>query len=215
MSHESKNKMSRQTLVLKVALVVVAIIAVIAATRAWFFESKGLQTMTRVEFPYLYLYGKDTDTVSVELGEIDVREAGEKRIPFRVVASRDSKFKLQLGHTTNLPLTYTIIKAEDDWENWENVSATSENKVEGEYLNKNNSIADKTRHGTTYGDYSQVQKNAEPLYWQSELIPRTKKEHNYILIVTWPKCDDTTVVDKDTEMIYLTAGIPGGNDETD
>lgn len=215
MPNEENRKTDRQTRVLIIILGAVTILLVIALTMAWLFQNKGLQTMTKIQFQSLDLVGKDTATVSVELGEIDVREAGEKRIPFSVVASEGTEFVLQLGYTTNLPLNYTIIDAGDDWTNWDTVGASSSNIVSGKYINldESNKIANQDKHETTYGTYGQsyVQKNAEPVYWQSDRIERTAESHNYVLIVNWTTHDNTDVVDKDTDMIYLTAGIPGDN----
>lgn len=217
MSNESKSKMSRQTIILVLALVA-TILSAIAISRAWFAQNKGLQTMTKIQFASLYLKGKDSDTVSVELGKIDVRSNGEKRIPFRVVASENAKFKLQLGYTTNLPLEYKIIKV-NEWgsnDEWKNAEVTNENTIKGTYLNKNENdiVANSEKHDKTYGKYEMryVQTNAEPVYWQSETISRTEQEHRYILIVNWKECNNT-VTDKDTDMIYLTAGIVEGTNE--
>lgn len=221
MSQETKEKKSRQLRVLAFAMLIV-IVLLVAFTRAWLFESKGLQTMTKVQFAHLELHdGQTQDSSPVELGEIDVRKAGEKRVPFYVDISKGDSFILQLGHTTNLPLSYKIVEVKDDdvWSEWQNMDITDDMVVSGKYLNLDNSvnIANGIKHETTYGNYTNdnVQKNAEPLYWQSDSITFTKKERKYILIVSWTKCDDT-VTDKDTEMIYLTAGIPnlGGSDET-
>lgn len=218
MSQEPKHKMLRQARVLTFALIAATMLAVIAITMAWLYQNKGLQTMTRIQVPYLYLRGHESDTISVELGEIDVREEGHKNIPFRVEASKDAKFKLQLGYTTNLPLNYTIVEVKN-FDNWEGTTANSGNVVTGNYLNKskNDRTADDTEHETTYGTYASdnVQTNAEPVYWQSNLIDYGRvQDKKYILIVSWNKCDDT-VTDKDTDMIYLTAGISnkGGQDE--
>lgn len=210
MSHESREKMSRQSHALIIGLVVVTVMLVIALTLAWLFENKGLQTMTKIQFQYLDLYETNDDvTIPVELGKIDVRSAGEKRIPFRVRASEEDNFILQLGYTTNLPLTYQI-KEVEGW------NATNGTTITGQFLNKSdNGVANGTEHTTTYENYNSVQTNAEPIYWQSEPISRGAKAenvHDYILIVSWQKCDEQ-VRDKETDMIYLTAGIPGGNNE--
>lgn len=214
MSQEPKEKRTRQSRVLTFAIVAVTALLVIALTIAWLFQSKGLQTMTKIQFQYLNLLGKEADTISVELGEIDVRNAGEKRIPFCVKASLEDAFILQLGHTTNLPLTYQIIEVDANWSNWQSATSTV---VSGKYLNKaDTGIAGQTYHSQTYNNYETVQKNAEPLYWQSEKISRgdkTTNRHNFVLIVSW-KAMNENIIDKDTDMIYLTAGIPGGSDET-
>lgn len=217
MSRESKKKITRQYLILTLALVAI-ILSVIALTRAWFSQNKGLQTMTKVEVPYLFLKGHDSDTVSIELGEIDVRNSGEKKIPFIVEANDDSYFKLQLGYTTNLPLSYTIVEVDEfKNDNWKNIEADEANIVEGNYLNiqTGSKVANNTKHVTTYENYSEnyVQMNAEPLYWQSESIAYGNKRHSFILIVSW-KINNEKVIDKDTDMIYLTAGITGDPNET-
>ena len=69
-------------------------------------------------------------------------------------------------------------------------------------------------HDTTYSDNATVQKNAEPLYWQSTSLVSNGNDgiDNYVLVVSWTK--DDSVTDKETEMIYLTAGLGGYSNET-
>jgi hypothetical protein len=92
--------------------------------------------------------------------------------------------------------------------------------VSGSYLNLSNNdgkIADNTYHDASYGSetgvksYDQVQKNAEPLYWQTS-VSVTPDElssgdfcHYYILEVSW---DDADKIEnnKETDIVYLMAG---------
>lgn len=202
MSHHRKHKMPRQIILITLALTAVALLAAIVGTRAWLYYRRELATMTKIQFSELYLTGTDTDpssvpdsiTVPVDLGEINITENDHKDMPFRIHTNPGMKYILQIGHTTNLPLTYEI---------WTTVS----NDAEGNPI-KEKFITGKTLKPQTYSTEDNVQKNAEPVYWQSDPIDCGNEGYDdYVLIVSWS--DVTGVIDKDTEMIYLTAGIGG------
>lgn len=69
--------------------------------------------------------------------------------------------------------------------------------------------ADDSLHKESYDSYKNVQENAEPLYWQSdEIQPENNSGQGfvdyYILEISW---NDDVRNDKETDMVYLTAGI--------
>ncbi|MGN0629721.1 MAG: hypothetical protein ACI4JN_00195, partial [Ruminococcus sp.] len=90
-------------------------------------------------------------------------------------------------------------------------------RIEGDYINKDNSdfAADDTKHNQTYGSYTNVHKNAEPLYWQNTGSVSVKNYINgdasggftdyFILKVSWNKA--SVLNNKETDMIYITAGM--------
>jgi hypothetical protein len=195
-----------------------------AASLAWFNYRRALQTMTEIHSPVeLNIGAGNTDAISrLDLGDIDVENATEKSYVFCVYGIMQGKYVLQLAHTTNIPFTYAISHAtaatKDDYD----VAYTAENgrtyyykkttAVAGEYLNMSGSIAGDDYHETTYGEYSAVQKNAEPLYWQTGALDHSVADDNnrfvdyYILTISW---DEGAKNDKETDMVYLTAGRSG------
>jgi hypothetical protein len=98
-------------------------------------------------------------------------------------------------------------------------AATTE--VPGRWLNLAASdattrLANDSYHALTYGVYSNVQKNAEPLYWQSSAItprttPRTTSDEKfcdyYILTISWSELQN----DRETDIVYLMAGYSAQN----
>ena len=142
-------------------------------------------------------------TLPVALGDMDLSQPGKKESIFRIASNKGTHYILQLAHTTNLPLNYTIYKLS---------SASDPSRgtaLAGNYRNGDGSLADGTLHSATYGNYNQVQKNAQPLYWQSGVQTSSGVEF-YVLVVTW----DAGANNKETDMIYITAGIGGDYEQT-
>ena len=102
---------------------------------------------------------------------------------------------MQLAHTTNLPLTYEIYTA-------------SEWAVKKDLIKKSDA-PEKQYHEETYGTYTNVQKNAEPLYWLAECTANaTTGIDYYVLVVNWKSGTTAeSVINKDTEMVYLSASL--------
>lgn len=210
MSHEENKKLHRRSLLLIAALAVAIVLTLAAGTLAWLRYDRSLQTAAMIQVPTLSIRGSTDDAIPIDLGEIDVSGAGSKSVIFRVVSNPGTRYLVQLAHTTNIPLTYTIYPASTDGTG----SSVTEHGVtcyyrtvlSGAYLNQNGSIADKTQHAATYGTYGNVQDNAEPLYWQSEVQTSDAGDDFYVLVVSWIGGLQN---DKETDMIYLTAGIGG------
>ena len=204
------------------ALVTTALLAVVLGTLAWLHYSRNLQTITEIHVPSLWL-----DNIStVDLGEIDVENAENglyrKRYVFAVVSNEKSPFLLQLAHTTNIPFTYTIYNAvksqnvpSGDYEAAGGVYFTVGSAVEGGYVNwVDSGLADGSYHEATYGEYTNVQKNAEPLYWKSKRQEFTQTEKPfisyYILEIRWGSDGGTNIYNtKETDLIYLMAITDG------
>lgn len=193
MSHHRKHRMPPQLILITLTLAAVVVLTAIAGTRAWLYYHRELGTMTKIHFSELELTGTDTDTVPINLGEINMKETGLKEMPFRVHANPGTKYILQLGYTNNLPLTYEIF--------------TLDSKGNQNELVTLNSITTQT-----YSAGEKVQQNAYPEYLQSDArVCSTVGQDDYILVVSWTITEENkkSIVDKDTEMIYLTAGIGG------
>ena len=193
MSHHRKHRMPPQLILITLILAAVVVLTAIAGTRAWLYYHRELGTMTKIHFSELELTGTDTDTVPINLGEINMKETGLKEMPFRVHANPGTKYILQLGYTTNLPLSYEIYTLD-----------SNETKC--------NPVTLKAITAQTYSDGEKVQQNAYPEYLQSDArVCSTVGQDDYILVVSWTITEENkkSIVDKDTEMIYLTAGIGG------
>lgn len=231
--------------------VVAAILAVTAflsiAATAWFSHRRSLAIMAEVTEPdnLSIRAGNTDDLFNLDLSEIDVKgEKKQQRYVFTVCNEEqplsDYRYIIQLAHTTNIPFTYKIYKATKGGDVGADKTVVYKNKqtseetnytlgalISGEYLNPENfiagGIANDTLHSQTYENYStsNVQENAEPVYWQSiDIAPAVLESGNstnsdyqngtykfidyYILEISW---DGVEIVnDKETDMIYITAG---------
>lgn len=188
MSHHRKHRMPPQLILITLALAAAVVLTAIAGTRAWLYYRRELGTMTKIHFSELDLTGTGQDTVPINLGEINMKETGSKEMPFRVEANPGTKYILQLGYTNNLPLTYQIFTLDS-------------NETKG------NPVTLKAITAQTYSTGEKVQQNAQPEYQQSDArVCSAEGMDDYVLVVSWGA---STVIDKDTEMICLTAGIGG------
>ena len=206
------------------AVVVAALALVVLPVFAWLYMQRSMETLTKVNMPYALLIGAgDAKPIQqLQLSNIDVSASKSKDVVFCVYSERPSKsYDLQLAHTTNIGFTYEIYTATlaDSNASSENVVSylgkqyKKGNLLVGSYLNKdgNSDNATNTYHGITYGEYSSVQKSAEPLYWKTtnqETLPEKKDDttyyvNYYILHIFW---DENVQNNKETDMIYLMAG---------
>lgn len=225
--NEENRALSWQKRQLILALVLTAVLAVVLGTLAWLSYNRGLQTVTQVHMPQLTLLG-GADSIPIDLGEIFIdKENGFRDYMFSVKSRTDNtKYYLQLAHTTNIPLTYTIYPAErkDTQPNGNYVQEgdvyfSYSDPLPGAYLNLNlnadTKLANGDKHEETYGTYSNVQKNAEPLYWRSSLdnpLQINQSERKYfVLKVSW---EEGVANNKETDMIYLTARTLDDNGNT-
>lgn len=180
---------------LSVALASIALFAAVAGTTAWLAADRSLTTLTKIDFVTLTLEGKTTDSEPVNLGTLEVGKF--KEMPFRIVTKKNAQYQLQLAHTTNLPLTYEIYTA-SEWAQKSNTLVKAANAPEAQH------------HDQTYSTGDNVQKNAEPLYWLSDTrrANATTGIDYYVLVVNWESGTTAeSVINKDTEMVYLSASL--------
>ena len=134
---------------------------------------RDIDNDTFEDIRYLYFNGLDAE------GEDHVDKV------FCVYGKGIGAYKIQIAYTTNNPFTYKIYHAvESETETPGSVEYILHQAVEkayyytangeeiaGTYLNKTvingETLATSTYHSDTYGSYSSVQKNAEPIYWQT------------------------------------------------
>ena len=194
---------------------------------AWFTNQRKLATVTRVNAPSALVIGAGAkeSSMNIDMGSINVEDESRKKYFVFSVYSDNSveKYKLQLAHTTNIDFVYTIYKAD------ESMSSQGSDSVEyidesgnahyytkngdalsGSYLNASGKIANSSLHDKSYDEYNKVQKNAEPLYWQTtnEIQPTNNSLSGfldyYILEISW---NEGVSNNKETDMVYLTVGI--------
>lgn len=199
MSRRFPKKPGRFAPVLIAVLAAAVLLSALGGTMAWLRYARSLHTLARIQVPSMTLTGPQGEsTLPVALGDMDLSQPGSKESIFRIASNKGTHYILQLAHTTNLPLNYTIYKLSSASD------PSRETPLAGSYRN-----GDGTLHSVTYGDYDKVQKNAQPLYWQSE-VQTSSGEEFYVLVVTW----DAGVNNKETDMIYITAGIGGDYEQT-
>ena len=213
-------------------------------TYAWFRQSYSLSTVAKIKASIRLdlAAGNGEDVSRFQIGTVDT--TGEvvtsKDYVIAVKKDKPTNYILQIGHTTNIPFTYTLYKAGNGTENDNNVVYVGEKEtfyykkgaaVSGDYLNK---ISDDkilanstgTYHEQTYESYSKIQENAEPLYWKStDTLGDTKDSliDYYILTVSWKKrgseqtkSDDDKykyiddIEDKETDIVYISVSAKGG-----
>lgn len=193
MFQDCNHRRVRWKLLLSVALASIALFAAVAGTTAWLAADRSLTTLTKIDFVTLTLEGKTTDSEPVNLGTLEVGKS--KEMPFRIVTKKNAQYQLQLAHTTNLPLTYEIYTA-SEW-------AQKTTRI------KEANAEEKQYPDQTYNTGDHVQTNAQPLYWLAECTANaTTGIDYYVLVVNWKSGTTAeSVINKDTEMVYLSASL--------
>lgn len=213
-------------------------------TYAWFRQSYSLSTVAKIKASIRLdlAAGNGEDASRFQIGTVDTTGEDEtKNYKDYVIAVKKDKptnYILQIGHTTNIPFTYTLYKATEDnsgtviYVGADNIThkyKKSDTEINGKYLNKKSEdiiLANDKYHSQTYESYSKIQENAEPLYWQSTdaLGSGTDLVDYYILTVSWAKrpagqwedkandkykyIDD--IEDKETDIVYISVSAKGG-----
>lgn len=195
MTPKHKQNRLRWALLLSGILVTASALAAVMGTAAWLTSQRSLSTLTKIDFVTLTLEGQTEDSVPVNLGALTIGEA--KEMPFRIVTKKNANYILQLAHTTNLPLTYEIYTA-SKWAQKSNTLVKAANAPEAQH------------HDETYSTGDTVQKDAEPLYWLSDTRRANASTgiDYYVLVVNWKSGTTAeSVINKDTEMVYLSASL--------
>lgn len=221
-SHKSWSARKKRAIL---AVIATAFALLVIPVFAWLYMQRSMETITKVNMPYALLIGAgDAKTIQqLELSNIDVSGAQKyKDVVFCVYSEKpEEKYYLQLAHTTNIGFKYEIYKASrpatyasaGDVVSYLGKQYIKGEQLAGSYLNKdeNSDNATNTYHNITYGEYKNVQKSAEPLYWKTtsqETLPKEKDDttyyvNYYILHISW---DENVQNNKETDMIYLMAG---------
>lgn len=214
-----------------IAVVLSLLIIAVGVTMAWFNYTRGLHTVSNIIPPVALEIGSGNKQpiTQLELGNLDVENTDFKDVVFCVFSrmNKDIQYDLQLAHTTNIGLNYTIYPAaidetsSDDSKTkvvYDNHTYTYDSKasVGGKELNSINDsgVANLTDDffAKTYGKnankegYFGVQKNAMPIYWKSSAQLTLNSDNSYcnyfVLHIGW---DEKVKNDKETDMIYIMA----------
>lgn len=108
----------------KVQLIVASLLTLVLLvgipTYAWFSLSSRVETLTKIKAPTTLdiKAGHAYSVQYVDLSDIDVTKnleggVGHKDYIFAVKAGSSSAYDIQLAHTTNIPFTYTLYRAEE------------------------------------------------------------------------------------------------------
>ena len=215
-------KKKKRQLVIAVSLSVVLLVAL--PVYAWFTHKRSIALTTKINAPtQLYITAGNKESVAnLEMADIDVENGSYKDFVFGIGGADVQQYQIQLAHTTNIPFEYEIYRAksvqEADKDDDTVVYVSNEvnktfyynidgDKISGNYLNQNGSeiLANSTLHEKSYDTYSNVQKNAEALYWQSVALSVNDAEEPFcdyfIIRVKW---NDKVQNNKETDMVYLT-----------
>lgn len=217
-------KKKKRQLVIAVSLSVVLLVAL--PVYAWFTHKRSIALTTKINAPtQLYITAGNKESVAnLEMADIDVENGSYKDFVFGIGGADVQQYQIQLAHTTNIPFEYEIYRAKSVNETEKSAEAVvyvsdsddtfyydkaGDNPISGKYLNRDGSeiLANSTLHEKSYDSYSNVQKNAEALYWQSDTLTVNDKGDPFcdyfIIRVKWNK-NDTVKNNKETDMVYLT-----------
>ena len=194
-------------------------------TYAWFRQSYSLSTVAKIKASIRLdlAAGNGEDASRFQIGTVDTTGDGVTHKDYVIAVKKDkpANYILQIGHTTNIPFTYTLYKATEDnsgtviYVGADNIThkykKSDPDPVRGEYLNKKSEdiiLANSTGtyHEQTYESYSKIQENAEPLYWQSTdttLGSGTDSVDYYILTVSWKKRGSEQTKSDDDKYKYI------------
>ena len=188
-------KTQKIAFVLRVLVVFVLMLGAIgAATFAWYAYRAGTAAYAPIFSPEALYIGaghRDFDDDTFEdirylyFNGLDAEGGDYVDKVFCVFGKGVGAYKIQLAYTTNNAFTYMIYHATEsetatagavEYEVHQASARTyyytaNGEAVAGTYLNKTEedgrAIATNANHADTYGSYSSVHKNAEPIYWQT------------------------------------------------
>lgn len=165
-----------------------------------------------------YLYFDNIDTES---------GASYKDYIFTITGEFAGGYKIQLAFTTNNQFTYDVFHAtESTTPSASAIAYVAQNGTNyyysingaalvGTYMNQDGAdiLADSSMHSDTYGSYSNVDKYAEPLYWQTTSSitgdVHGSFTHYYILRVYF---NSKGINDKETDVLCIAARTASSNE---
>ena len=216
------------------ALIICALVAsaCAASTFAWYFSGKGVASYAPVyaaDSLYIGAGHRDIQNDTFEdirylyFNEMDVK--GDEYVD-RVICIYGKSvpgYRIQLAYTTNNPFTYELYHATESTTasagavynpthqtpSEDYYYTATGNAIAGTYLNKaqNGTEATSGKHTETYGSYSTdyVQKNAEPIYWQTSATEVGGKNDfvNYYIVRVYKNGKESN--DRETDVLCIAA----------
>lgn len=176
---------------LSVLILVVAVMAFVVGSFAWFRFSQELNTVSLVQMPSkITISGanrSEMTRISLELTPDDTQNGDEVKIRRVFCIESTADYWLEVIRTTNIDdMTiniYPVLANQSDLPSGSDKGTDGTNTyyynpdgtpLDGKYLNKNEetNLANQkgetdTLHSENYLDEDNVQKNAEPLYWRT------------------------------------------------
>lgn len=226
----------RYSLAVTVVTGLLLLLSAIVPVYAWFASQHDLAAYAPVSSPEALYIGAGHTELENDLFE-DIRymyfngmdvtdETHYVDRVFCVYGKSISGYRLQLAYTTNNQFTYEIYHATESQVQSASAVAYSTHgatpttyyysingsAIAGTYLNKTTvegeDLASQTYHTDTYGSYSNVNKYAEPIYWQTTGVEagsphgRGNFVNYYILRV---RTDAKSLNDRETDVICISA----------
>jgi len=234
MKKTSMTKANRMAFLLRLAVVVLVVLSSLGVvTYAWYTVRAGLTNYAPVFSPealYIGAAHRDLDSDTFEdarylyFSGMDAEGADYVDKVFCVYGKGIGAYKIQLAYTTNNPFTYVLYHANESETNdspgaVEHIvhheakayyySASGE-AIAGSFLNRTIEggvgIATDAKHEETYGSYDEVQKNAEPIYWQTSSSETGNSRGgfvNYYLLRIYKNGKATN--DRETDVLCIAA----------
>ena len=210
--NNQRGRVSTRFFLLILAFSVAVLLIGMTGSYAWMRHTRTLQTITKIQVFDLSVVGPTSNTLAMNLGEINSGSDNSPKSYVFGVKSNVSKYWIQLGYTTNTSFQFKIYQAEI-------ADSTSTGTIiteAGVSFKKGNELTnlmfsgqdhpDTYKKGTGTYDLDLVQSKAEPYYQQYGPITTQKGGTQYYIVdVSW----SDTLVNKETDMVYLTVGTNG------
>ena len=229
MTHKSEkpNKLFRRACF--TVLILACVFAAATAARAWLSYERRAAAIAEIDAPMsLWIRaGNNEDAMYIDMSNINVAGGQKyKDFIFAIAGEYVSSFKIQLAYTTNNQFSYELYKAEEvestdpyDVEYYSKltdgyryysatgseISMTVLNGQDGSDRLAIGSTSD-YYYSETYGSYTNVHKNARPIYCQTGsaiTVESTPFTEYFILRVKWDEREN----DRETDMIYISATV--------
>lgn len=243
---KDQTKHSKRRLIISAAATAVVLALVIGLSYAWFFNQSNIATLISIAPPSPIAikgpHGQSLTSLDLTYTDADKDEQSKKVTIRRVISIENGgrEHKIEIVHTTNLKgLTFQLYKASEVQNANASDGTISEggytykydttNPIKGSYINAAIETTDyksavensakNSKHSKNYGEYTSVQKHAEPIYWITDSAldadknnivqatdssgdnTETTQKHRtyYVLEISW------TETTKETDIFYVLA----------
>ena len=177
---------NKRKLIASASVTAVVLALVIGLSYAWFFNQSNIATLISIAPPApIAIKGPHGNSLtSLDLNYTEEDKKGDTVTIRRVISIENdgSKHRIEIVHTTNLQgLTFKLYAANEVSEGTEGILSEdnfkykydSTSPIAGSYINaaaesngyKSAVENSNSEHKWNYGEYENVQKHAEPIYW--------------------------------------------------